>query len=42
MTSFVTNALIAKYDYAGNLDVSDPEEVRKEVRSIMKFPNSDF
>jgi len=42
MTSFVTNALIAKYDYAGNLDVSDPEEVRKQVRSILEFQTPDF
>jgi hypothetical protein len=42
MTSFVTNALIAKYDYAGNLDVSNPEEVRNEVRSILKFQTPAF
>jgi DGQHR domain-containing protein len=42
MTSFVTDALIAKYDYAENLDVSDPTEVRKQVRLILQYQTPDF
>ena len=42
MTSFVTDALIAKYDYAGNLDVSDPAEVREQVRIILQYQTPEF
>lgn len=37
MTSFVADALIAKYDYAGDLDVSDPEKVREQVKLILDY-----
>ena len=42
MTSFVTDALIAKYDYAGDLDVSDPAQVREQVRLILQYQTPEF
>jgi DGQHR domain-containing protein len=42
MTSFVTDALIAKYDYAGDLDVSDPAKVREEVQRILQYQTPEF
>lgn len=42
MTSFVTDALIAKYDYAGDLDVSDPVKVREQVNLILDFQTPEF
>jgi DGQHR domain-containing protein len=42
MTSFITDALIAKYDYAGDLDVSDPEQVREQVRLILESQTPQF
>jgi DGQHR domain-containing protein len=42
MTSFVTDALIAKYDYAGDLDVSDPVKVREQVHLILQYQTPDF
>jgi len=42
MTSFITDALIAKYDYAGDLDVSDPAAVRDQVRLILQYQTPDF
>jgi DGQHR domain-containing protein len=42
MTSFVTDALIAKYDYAGDLDVSDPAKVREQVQLILQYQTPEF
>ena len=42
MTTFVTDALIARYDYAGDLDVSDPAQVREQVRQILRYQTPDF
>jgi hypothetical protein len=42
MTSFVTDALIAKYDYAGDLDVSDPVKVREQVHLILEYQTPEF
>lgn len=42
MTSFVADALIAKYDFAGDLDVSDPVRVRQEVQNILQFQTPEF
>lgn len=42
MTSFVTDALIAKYDFAGDLDVSDPVKVREQVQLILQYQTPDF
>lgn len=41
MTSFVTDALIAKYDY-DDLDVSDPAKVREQVRLILQYQTPEF
>jgi DGQHR domain-containing protein len=42
MTTFVTDALIAKYDYAGDLDVSDAVQVRNQVRVILQYQTPEF
>jgi len=42
MTSFMTDALIAKYDYAGDLDVSDPEQVRDHAHQILRYQTPEF
>ncbi|ACO33955.1 MULTISPECIES: DGQHR domain-containing protein [Acidobacterium] len=42
MTSFVTDALIARYDYAGDLDVSDPVKVREQVKLILDYQTAQF
>jgi DGQHR domain-containing protein len=42
MTTFVADALIAKYDFAGDLDVSDPEKVREQVRLILQNQTPEF
>ena len=42
MTTFITDALIAKYDFAGDLDVSDPDKVREQVQLILQYQTPDF
>jgi len=42
MTSFITDALIAKYDFAGDLDVSDPARVREQVQIMLGFQTPEF
>lgn len=42
MTSFVTDALIAKYDFASDFDVTDPVKVREQVQLILKHQTPEF
>jgi len=42
MTSFVTDALIAKYDFASDFDVTDPARVREQVQLIVKHQTPEF
>ncbi len=43
MTSFITDALIAKYDFGGgDLDVSDAAKVREQVQIVLKYQTPDF
>jgi DGQHR domain-containing protein len=42
MTSFVTDALIAKYDFGGDFDISDPVKVREQVQAILQYQTPDL
>lgn len=41
MTEYVTDALIASYDW-GRLDISDPEDISNNVKQLLVYQNPDF
>lgn len=42
MTTYVADALIARYDFAGDLDVSDREKVEEQTRLILQNQTPEF
>jgi DGQHR domain-containing protein len=41
MTTYITDAVISKYDF-GDLDISDPDQVRAVVQEILEYQTPDF
>ena len=41
MTEYITDALISSYDW-GRLDISDPDDVARNVQELLRFQHKEF